>query len=454
MNWIRSRLRQFERQAVAVNAQGTVTYQQYEQKVDEWLVAIDGWDINAGDRVALICDFHIDVVALLLALIETGCVVVPLAEDDRALFEERLDICNVTKVLTVTDYADISADTVTCQNCQQIVVAHELLAPMVNAGKPGFIIFTSGSTGKGKAVLLDFERMVSKFKDKVRPAFRTLLFLKLDHIGGLNTLFAVLFNGGTIVTAKSRQAQDICQAVEQYQVALLPTTPSFLTMLLMSRMYERHDLSSIKVMTYGTEVMPESTLTAMHKTFPEVTLKQTYGLSELGILSTKSKDSSSKWMKIGGDGFDLKVKDDVLWIKSETAMLGYLNSPSPFDKDGWYNTGDQVLVDGDYFQILGRESEIINVAGEKVYPIEIESYLLTLPNVKDVLVREKSSPVTGQMIWAEFVLDQAEEKVAFKRRIMALCHTHFPPFKVPGLITLSKGGNLVGSRGKKIRKSV
>jgi acyl-CoA synthetase (AMP-forming)/AMP-acid ligase II len=276
--------------------------------------------------------------------------------------------------------------------------------------------------------------------------------LKLDHIGGLNTLFSVIFNGGTIVTCNTRQAKDICGTIEKYGVELLPTTPSFLTMLLMSGVYRQHKLDSLKVITYGTEVMPASTLASLHQVFPKVVLKQTYGLSELGILSTKSKDSSSKWMKIGGDGFELKVQDDTLWIKSEQAMLGYLNAPSPFDQDGWYNTGDKVEVDGEYFQILGRESEIINVAGEKVFPIEVESFLLTLDNVKDVIVRAKRSPVVGQMIWAEFLLEAEQDPAVFKKSVIEQCQRHLSPFKVPGFITIAKEDSLVGSRFKKIRK--
>lgn len=460
-NWVRNRLESFGQKAVALSAgaqdaQGNnqVGYDQLLAKIDNWQQAIENWDINPGDRVGLVSDYHIDVVALLQALINRGCIVIPLSEDDRAMFEERLDESFANKLLTVTDSNNICADTVTCQVLEVKNQLHELIAPMVAECKPGFVIFTSGSTGKGKAVLLDFERMTKKFTDKVRPAFKTLLFLKLDHIGGLNTLFSVIYNGGTIVTCPSRQAKDICSAIEQHQVELLPTTPSFLTMLLMSRMYEQYELSSLKVVTYGTEVMPMSTLNGMSKLFPQVHLKQTYGLSELGILSTKSKSNESKWMKIGGHGFDLKVIDDVLWIKSESAMLGYLNAPSPFSEDGWYNTGDKVEVDGEYFKILGRESEIINVAGEKVYPIEVESYLLTLDNVKDVVVRGKKSPVTGQTIWAEFILNQPEEKKALKKRVLAACKEYFPPFKVPGLITIASDDVLVGSRFKKIRKSV
>ena len=60
-------------------------------------------------------------------------------------------------------------------------------------------------------------------------------------------------------------------------------------MSLLSEAYKRHDLSSLKLVTYGTEVMPESTLKRFHAMFPNVALQQTYGLSELGILRSKSE---------------------------------------------------------------------------------------------------------------------------------------------------------------------
>jgi long-chain acyl-CoA synthetase len=62
---------------------------------------------------------------------------------------------------------------------------------------PGLILFSSGSTGASKAALLDFDKLLVKFR-KPRPAFRTLIFLLLDHIGGINTLFYVLSQGGTV----------------------------------------------------------------------------------------------------------------------------------------------------------------------------------------------------------------------------------------------------------------
>jgi len=177
--------------------------------------------------------------------------------------------------------------------------------------------------------------------------------------------------------------------------------------------------------------MPESTLRRLNEIFPNVRFQQTYGLSELGILRSKSKDNNSLWVKIGGEGFQIKVVDGVLWVKAESAMLGYLNAPSPFDDEGWMNTGDMVEVDGEYVRILGRQSEIINVGGQKVYPAEVESVLLQMENVSDVVVVGERNPITGQIVTARVNLKQPEEPRSFKQRMYAFCRERLALYKIP-----------------------
>jgi acyl-coenzyme A synthetase/AMP-(fatty) acid ligase len=453
MNWTAQRFLQFHRRSIAVDEHGALTYAEFARKIEQCGEMLRQWGVVAGDRVGFVSDHHMDTVALLLALLDIGCVVIPLSEGDRGVLEERLATACANKLIAAAPGA-IDLRSAQCRSLASADSAvHPLLENMIARGAPGFVIFTSGSTSTEKAVLIDYERMTRAHRARLREPLRTMLFLKLDHIGGLNTLFRAILNGATVVTCPSRQAADICACIEKHAVELLPATPSFLTMLLMSGVHANYDLSSLKVISYGTEVMPNSTLAGLHRAFPGVTLKQTYGLSELGILDTKSRDSSSKWMKIGGEGIELDVRGGTLWIRSDRAMLGYLNAPSPFDPDGWYDTGDKVEVDGEYFQILGRESEVINVGGEKVFPAEVESFLLTLGNVKDVVVRRKRSPVVGQMVWAEFLLAQPEPAESFRKRVIEQCQRHLAPFKVPGLVTIAATDSLVGSRFKKIRKS-
>ena len=156
--------------------------------------------------------------------------------------------------------------------------------------------------------------------------------------------------------------------------------------MLLSKSYLDFDLKSLKIISYGTEPMPKSTLALLNEIFPYVKLTQTYGLIELGVMQSKSKDNNSLWFKVGGLGYKTRVVDNMLEIKAESAMLGYLNAPSPFTKDGWFKTGDKVLQKGEYIKILGRESEIINVGGDKVYPQEVENVILEMEDVKDITV--------------------------------------------------------------------
>ena len=71
----------------------------------------------------------------------------------------------------------------------------------------------------------------------------------------------------------------------------------------------------------------------------------------LGVLRSKSKSNDSLWVKVGGDGYETRIVDGILQIKAESAMLGYLNAPSPFTDDGWFITGDEVLEKDGYIRI-------------------------------------------------------------------------------------------------------
>ena len=256
---------------------------------------------------------------------------------------------------------------------------------------------------------------------------------------------------GTVVTVSDRSLPKICDAIQRHKVELLPATPSFLTLLMASHLKNDFDLSSLKRITYGTEVMPQSTLDRLNKTFPSVVLQQTYGLSEVGVLRSQSRGDGTLWVRIGGEGFQTKIVNDVLWIKSEYAMVGYLNAPSEFDADGWFNTQDQVEVDGDYFRILGRVTDLINVGGQKVYPTEVENVILELENIQDVAVFGEKHALLGQIVVAKVVLDNAETVESVKRRIRHACLGMLASFKVPTKVILAEGV-LHSARQKKIRR--
>src|SRR5690606_21551093 len=108
------------------------------------------------------------------------------------------------------------------------------------------------------------------------PARRTLTFLLFDHIGGWNTFMHTIASGGTVITTKNRSPKAIGALIERHRIELLPATPSFLNMMLMTKADRQHDLSSLTMITFGTEVMPDYTLQQLRERMPHVRLKQTY----------------------------------------------------------------------------------------------------------------------------------------------------------------------------------
>jgi long-chain acyl-CoA synthetase len=121
-------------------------------------------------------------------------------------------------------------------------------------------------------------------------------------------------------------------------------------------------------------------------------------MSELGIVRVKSEARDSLFMKIGGEGVETRVIDNVLEIRSKTRMVGYLNADSPFDSDGWYNSKDIVEERNGYYKITGRTSEVINVGGLKFMPSEVERVALQFAGVELVKAEGKPNPITGQHV--------------------------------------------------------
>ena len=421
------------------------TYGWLGDRVAHWQSYLSGQGVESGAVVALEADFSPNAVALFLALADAGCVLVPLTSAVSARRDEFIEIAEAELSISI----DADDDVVLTRFSRD--AGHKLYGHLREPGHPGLVIFSSGSTGKSKAAVHDVVPLLDKFRTQ-RHALRTISFLLYDHIGGINTMLYTLSNGGCLVTVQDRSPDAVLAAVEKHQVQLLPTSPTFLNLTLISEAWQRHDLSSLQTISYGTEPMPESTLKRFNELFPAIRLLQTYGLSEVGILRSKSKSSDSLWVRIGGDGFETRVVDGALQIKAQSAMLGYLNHPSPFTEDGWYETGDRVEVDGEWMRILGRESEIINVGGEKVYPAEVESILQELDEVSDAVVFGKPNPITGQMVCARVQPAGNVEKKPFVALLKGHCRARMQPYKVPVKVELIADAQH-SERFKKIRRA-
>lgn len=444
IDWQIARFREGAADTAMVWRDEDATYGDLFRCVEDWVNRLEASGVVSGDAVGIVGDYSPASIACLLALLKLRCVLVPMARENRDQHERFFSIAELDHVVRF-DEADRGKvrPVGLCRN-------HPLLQQLRRANVPGLVLFSSGSTGDPKAILHGMPELLRKFRIP-RNTYRTISFLLFDHIGGVNTIFHTLANLGCTIIPRDRTVDNVCRAIEGHGAELLPASPSFLNLMLAARAHERYDLSSLRLITYGAEVMTERTLELVNEAFPGTRFQQTYGVSELGILRSKSKDNGSLYVKVGGEDCETKIQDGTLWIRSRSSMHGYLNAPSPFDADGWFNTGDAILENGQYYRILGRESDIINVGGRKVYPAEVEKVVADLPGIVDVAVRAEPHLILGNIVVATVqVEDPGVTGTQLKREIAARCRGRLQPFMIPAKIEVTMESP-VNYRFKKIR---
>ena len=446
-DFILAKIQEFQDKDAFILNDKTYSYKDILNQYSCALNTIKEKGIKSGDIIALEGDFSPISTAFLLALINMNCIIIPLTKSLKQKKQEFIEIgeANYSIILDDENIVDII-------KLETNIASHNpIYERLINIQHPGLVLFSSGSTGASKGTVHDFANILEKFKTPKKTK-RMITFLMFDHIGGINTLLYNIANGGCIITVRDRSPENVLSIIDKYKVQTLPVSPTFINLILLSEAYKKYDLSSLETVSYGTEVMPESTLIRFNQLLPNVRLLQTYGLSELGIMDTKSKSNDSLWVKLGGEGFETRVRDGMLEIKARSAMLGYLNAPSPFTDDGWFKTMDAVEQDGEFFKILGRKSEIINIGGEKVYPAEVESFFLEMPGVIDIAVKGEPNPIMGNIVVAKFSISTDESLKEFTKRMRAYAKDKLPTYKIPQQIHIVGKDDIHSIRLKKDRK--
>ena len=331
--------------------------------------------------------------------------------------------------------------------------AHAVFLELRARAHAGLVLFSSGTSGRPKAMVQDLTVLLSTYQGRRPNRLPVLALLGFDHIGGLNTLFGTLASGASLVVPADRSPPAVAAAIARHRVAVLPASPTFLNLLLVSGEWRTHDLSSLRVITYGTEPMPEGLLTRLRAAFPATRFIQTFGTSETGIAKTESPPGDSAFIRFVDPGLEWKSVDGELWLRSRTQVQGYLDPRDGADRftaDGWFRTGDQVELGPEgTVRILGRLGEAINVGGEKLMPAEVESIVLALPGVMDCRVRGEPNALIGQAVVADVVPTADADHEALRADIRTACRRALAAYKVPTRVRFI--ASVSGPRLKKAR---
>lgn len=429
LQWLFDRLAGFGDQPFLTREHHTATY------ADLLEAMLDAETMAQRDPKRILVlqpDYDLHTVAILLAYLKAGHTVAPLTALPESTRTEYEGLCQASERIQVLD-ADVSRHAIADSDTPP-----PLIRRLQDNGRPGLVLFSSGTTGQPKAMVHDAGHFLAQYTDRRSRRMSILLFLLFDHIGGLNTLFGSLASGMHMIAPTLREPDVIAQLIQKHQIAILPTTPTFLNLLLMSRAHERFNLSSLRIITYGAEAMPEALLKRLRTAFPKVKFVQTFGTSETGIAKTSKATAGAGQLVIDDPNQEYRIVDGELWLRSRTQILGYLNTDDQrITDDGWFMTGDLVEeIQPGTLRILSRKNDLINVGGEKVYPSEVESFLMEMPQVAACKVYGQANPITGNAVAADVVPSSDMPPTDLRSAIRRHVRAHLPRHKAPVTINI------------------
>lgn len=257
--------------------------------------------------------------------------------------------------------------------------------------------------------------------------------------------------GGKVVLCNVTSPDEILPLIEDEKVTITGFVPAIANICMDYLQYEDYDLSSLKIVQVGGSVLEPWLAEKIEKIF-DVKLQQIFGIAEGLILTTnKEDDDKTRWQT---QGKPISEHDEILIVDEQGeevggeeygelitrgayTIYGYYNLPEVNEicitQDCYFKTGDTArkLKNGNY-QIVGRIKEIINRAGEKITPLELEEILLTHENINSVQVVGVPDNLNGEAI-AVFILN-GDKKLTLEEVRKFLISNNVADFKLPDIV--------------------
>ena len=467
-----------------------LTYRQMAKRADRLAHALVEMGVEPGDRVALFLTNCYQFIEMFYAVTKIGAVFVSL--NYRLRGRETTHILNdaAAKVLILedryeeliqsirTDLPSIEAYIV-IGNASSDMHAYETLLsaqseepyPVVELDDDAIftIIYTSGTTGLPKGAMLAHANLIAAMEaaaaaaedaEPAPPAIQ-LVTIPMYHIAGVLAPVGTV-RGNTAVILPRFDPVLFLEAVEKEKVTTTYLVPTMLRTILDHPDFSKYDLRSLKSITYGAAQMPIDLLLRALEMLPADytnTFGQTEGLGTITSLTPEDhklegskEEIDNKIRRLSGvgkviPGYEIRVVDDEgrdvpvgeigeFIARGRSTMKGYWNKPDASEEvfdEGWLHTGDLVTMDEDgYLYTAGRKKDMINRAGENIYPVEVEEVLDSHPKVSESAVFGVPDEYWGEIVKAVVVLRSGE--AADAEELIAYCRENLASYKKPSIV--------------------
>ena len=477
-----------ERPAITFDGQ-TTTFEGLAARANRLANALAELGVKAGDRVAVIDVNTPQHLEMYFAAARLDAIYVPLNFRDRA--EELrfpLDHTNPKVILVGARYAslvdELRPDSV---NTNILVVAgegtgdwrsyEELLSlgaeeefrfPEGDPENTVVLLFTAGTTGQPKAVMLSHLSFTEFMLTNVDPPDpdseeRAVLSLPMHHIAGLQAALAAIYGGRSVVLERQFEAGEWLGLVSEHKASRALVVPTMLKQLLDHPSFDKHDLSSLNVITYGGAPMPPSLIERAIFAFPGVQFINAFGQTETGstitmvppedhvlegppeVVTKRRRHLASigkplpdvELRVVDDDGADvgLNVTGEII-ARGPRLMNGYwgqAEATAETIRNGWLHTGDLGYVDEDgYVYLEGRAKDFIKRGGEMVAPEEVENIIHAYEGVAECAVIGLPDETWGERVVAVVVPEPGANLT--EESVMKECQEHLARFKRPEMV--------------------
>jgi long-chain acyl-CoA synthetase len=321
------------------------------------------------------------------------------------------------------------------------------------------LLYTGGTTGRSKGVRLTHTNVVScgaafALGMRARPDDVFLHVPPMFHSADLLATGWILLGAANCYLPAFTPAAFL-EAIARYRVTMTSTVPTMLIMILTDPAFEKADISSLRVMNFGSAPMDPQWVKRVAAAFPHVDISNTYGLTESSpdltifdpadfraaieagdpkLASVGRPNIFDQLRIVGEDGEDAPPGEPgELWARGPNITRGYLNLPKVTKdafRDGWFRTGDIARIDEDgYVYLLDRAKDMIISGGENVYCAEVEAALYKHPDVLECAVFGLPDAKYGEAV-AAAVVPRADARPD-PAEIIAHCRKLIAGYKIP-----------------------
>jgi acyl-CoA synthetase (AMP-forming)/AMP-acid ligase II len=502
-----------ERTAIAFEGK-RYSYAQLKERVNRLADSLNRLGLEKGDRAAILevnCNQYVEAC---FGVVRAGGIFVPLnfriREDEliylvnkaepKILFigSRYIDMVNSvrSKLPSVKHFIVIGGEAEGMASYDQLIAsgsAEDKSLTEIKDEDIAVLIFTAGTTGFPKGVPQDHNAYSSYVltnvdpPDMEAPPETNVLVMPLYHVAGIQALMAAIYGGRTIALMRQFDEKEWFETVQREKATRVMVVPTMLKRIVEYPDFASHDLSSVRVITYGAAACPYEVLKKTIECFPGRALINAFGGTETSstiaalraedqvITGKESEAEREKKLKrlatsigLPMEDVEIQVRDEAgkelpagqmgeIVVNSPRVMKGYWKDEEKTEKaftaDGWYRTGDVGYKDEEgYIYLAGRGDDVIVRGGENIGPDEVESVLSTHPKIEEVAIIGVKDEEWGQQVRAIVRLKKGE--TASEQEIMDFCRPHLAGFKRPTSVVLVTEELPKTSTGKTLRRKL